>query len=279
MRKVMDFCGAERRFAGVLAIATGMMVSTFASANDGANAAQIEIEAQIGVQITLMAEQERMAKSGVQIVQLTDVAALQPRTSLISTRMRSQGILASGITATRVQSGLDRTSVQQSSLDHVDTEIVLPNVRELDIAMLNKMSVASGGTEWGCLAEALYFEARGESLTGQRAVAEVILNRVDSRRFPNTVCDVIRQGEHRRNGCQFSFRCDGKKEVFTEQGAYQRVGKIAQIMLDGHDRTLTDGATFYHTKRVSPSWTRRLTRTADIGVHLFYRHPSKLAQN
>ena len=138
----------------------------------------------------------------------------------------------------------------------------------------------SGEAEWACLAEALYFEARGEALPGQVAVAEVILNRVDSGSYPDTVCGVVRQGESRgRHACQFSYRCDGAPETFSEQAAYERVARVARKMIDGMPRTLTDGATHYHTRQVSPRWSRKFERTATIGAHYFYRVPSKLARN
>lgn len=138
---------------------------------------------------------------------------------------------------------------------------------------------ASGGQQWRCLAEALYFEARGESVKGQFAVAEVILNRVDSPYFPNSICGVIKQGTGRKYACQFTYTCDGHSEVINEPAAYARVGKIAASMLTGAPRPLTRGATFYHTKAVRPNWSRKFTRTATIGVHHFYRRPTRLSQN
>ncbi|MDQ7081448.1 MAG: cell wall hydrolase [Paracoccaceae bacterium] len=141
---------------------------------------------------------------------------------------------------------------------------------------LAAMPKAHGGAQWRCLTEALYFEARGESVKGQFAVAEVILNRVDSRAFPNSVCGVVRQGTGRgRYSCQFTYNCDGKAEVFTDPKAYEQVGKVARIMLDGQPRTLTAGATYYHSTSVNPSWARKFTRTATIGVHKFYRDDSR----
>ncbi len=134
-----------------------------------------------------------------------------------------------------------------------------------------------GNKEWACLAEALYFEARGETIHGQFAVAEVILNRRDSDRFPNTVCGVISQGAKSAKSpraCQFSYKCDGAPEVFSEKKAYKRAGKIAAIVLDGFARKLTDGATYYHTNYVNPRWSKKFDRTAQIGVHYFYRNPS-----
>ena len=137
----------------------------------------------------------------------------------------------------------------------------------------------SGGPQWACLAEALYFEARGESIKGQFAVAEVILNRVDSRHFPNSVCGVIKQGTGKKYACQFTYTCDGHKEVINEPAAYTRVGKVAKVMLEGGARGLTKGATYYHTKAVSPSWSRKFHRTATIGVHHFYRRNVRLSKN
>ncbi|WP_420860770.1 cell wall hydrolase [Algirhabdus cladophorae] len=128
-----------------------------------------------------------------------------------------------------------------------------------------------GDAQWRCLAEALYFEARGESIKGQFAVAEVILNRVKSRRFPNTVCGVINQGTGRKFACQFTYTCDGRKEVINEPRAFERVGKIARTMLDGAPKRLTFGATHYHTKSVNPRWARVFPRTSTIGYHHFYK--------
>ncbi len=127
-----------------------------------------------------------------------------------------------------------------------------------------------GGQEWQCLTEALYFEARGEEIKGIIAVAEVIINRRDSNDFPNTICGVIEQGSHKRNRCQFSYKCDGLHERFSEAEAYNLVGNVAHLAL-GEPRDLTGGATFYHSKSVRPYWADSFDRTADIGRHLFYR--------
>jgi spore germination cell wall hydrolase CwlJ-like protein len=131
---------------------------------------------------------------------------------------------------------------------------------------------ANGDAEWLCLSEALYFEARGESVKGQFAVAEVIKNRVKSARFPGTMCGVIHQGTGRKYQCQFTYTCDGNKEVIREPLAYERVSKVARAVLDGKAPELTSGATHYHTNAVRPKWARVYTKTANIGVHIFYRH-------
>lgn len=138
---------------------------------------------------------------------------------------------------------------------------------------------ASGGEDWRCLSEALYFEARGESVKGQFAVAEVILNRVASPRFPSSVCGVIYQGTGKKFQCQFSYSCDGHKETVSEPDAWTQVSKVARLMLDGAERPLTGGATHYHTNAVHPRWARVFPLTTTIGVHRFYRMPTRTASN
>ncbi len=183
-------------------------------------------------------------------------------------------------------SALFRT--EQSTLNKVSTERVnrflsfgrKPRERaatatatkvEFTRAFLDSRPAATGDAEFACLAEALYFEARGETVKGQFAVAEVILNRVASKRFPNSVCGVVNQGTGRKYQCQFTYTCDGHKEVIHEPRAHERVSKVARLALDGISAKVTDGATYYHTTAVQPRWRRSFTKTARIGVHLFYR--------
>jgi hypothetical protein len=87
---------------------------------------------------------------------------------------------------------------------------------------LRSLAKPTGGKQWACLAEAIYFEARGEPVEGQFAVAEVILNRVDSPKFPNSICKVVRQGTGRKHACQFSYNCDGKLEYIANGSAYDQ---------------------------------------------------------
>lgn len=115
-----------------------------------------------------------------------------------------------------------------------------------------------------CLAEAIYHEARGESVKGQAAVAEVVLNRVDSNKFASSVCGVINQPK------QFSYTIGGPKPI-RNKSAYMRAREIARQALAGAPRVLTGGATYFHTPAVSPSWSHRFQRTVRIGQHIFYR--------
>ena len=133
--------------------------------------------------------------------------------------------------------------------------------------------------QWKCLAEALYFEARGEPAEGQFAVAEVILNRVDSPKFPNSICKVVNQGTGRKYACQFSYTCDGKFERIANMAVYDQLVAVAWAMIDGGMRQLSGGATYYHTTSVQPSWARRFEHTATIGIHKFYKPGKRSAKD
>ncbi|MGF1445528.1 MAG: cell wall hydrolase [Pikeienuella sp.] len=142
----------------------------------------------------------------------------------------------------------------------------------LPLSEIYETEIGTRSPAWSCLAEALYFEARGESLRGQVAVAEVILNRVDHPDYPGSVCGVVRQGEENgKYGCQFTYRCDGRPDAPQDSAAFERVGRVAWVMLEGRERELTDSATHYHTTWVNPAWSRKFVRTARIGAHIFYR--------
>ena len=132
--------------------------------------------------------------------------------------------------------------------------------------------------QWKCLAEALYFEARGEPVEGQYAVAEVILNRVISEEFPNSICSVVNQGTGRKHACQFSYTCDGKLERVSNLVSYDQMVRIAGVMIDGVSPPLTAGATYYHATSVWPSWARGFENTVTIGAHKFYKPVKKVVK-
>lgn len=146
-----------------------------------------------------------------------------------------------------------------------------------DAAWLASQPAPKAGPELECLASAIYFEARGEGIKGQAAVAEVILNRVDSAQFPRSICGVVHQSNGR--GCQFSYVCDGRADRIRDRGAWVVATRIASALMDGAPRALTSGATYFHTPAVRPSWSRRFERTAQIGRHIFYRAPIQTAMN
>ncbi len=160
-----------------------------------------------------------------------------------------------------------------------EAQSVRPAARVLDAAALDALPPASGDGQWQCLAAAIYFEARGEPIAGQIAVAEVVLNRVDDRTYPNSICAVTNQGVGSGRACQFSYACDGRPDVMRAAVSKQRAEKLARILLDGQPRSITEGATHFHATYVRPGWARQFTRTAAIGNHVFYRQPTRVASN
>ena len=153
--------------------------------------------------------------------------------------------------------------------------LVDPSMRRVenivDQNYIDGLPSVQGGKQWKCLADALYFEARGESVIGQFAVAEVIVNRANSSKFPDTVCGVVNQGANKsRYKCQFTYMCDGLLESIDDKASYARAGKIASMTLRDVKLNLTNGALYYHAKSVNPSWAKKLVRTGIIGDHKFY---------
>jgi spore germination cell wall hydrolase CwlJ-like protein len=123
-----------------------------------------------------------------------------------------------------------------------------------------------------CLANAIYFEARGEVERGQMAVAQVILNRAFSGYYPGNVCDVVYQNAHRHLACQFTFACDNVRDVVREPDAWETATRVARDALDGKFWLPEIGkATHYHATYVNPWWVRTMTKHARLGIHVFYR--------
>jgi spore germination cell wall hydrolase CwlJ-like protein len=123
-----------------------------------------------------------------------------------------------------------------------------------------------------CLANAVYFEARGESVRGQIAVAQVVMNRVFSPFYPNDVCGVVYQNSGRHLACQFTFACDGIPDIVTEPDAWERAKRIARDMLDGKLwMPEVSKSTHYHAYWVHPDWVNEMKKVYKLGVHTFYR--------
>jgi spore germination cell wall hydrolase CwlJ-like protein len=147
---------------------------------------------------------------------------------------------------------------------------ISPRSKRPDFATL--IEADSSAKEQRCLAEAIYFEARSESPTGQAAVAQVVLNRVASGLYPTTICGVVYQNRHRYRACQFSFACEGKSLRITEQDAWRSAVRVAKDVTSG--RTYVSdvgGSTHYHANYVRPRWARSLEKMDVIGHHIFYK--------
>lgn len=142
---------------------------------------------------------------------------------------------------------------------------------------------ADSKTELECLAKNIYFEARSESYRGQFAVAFVTLNRVQSNKFPNSICGVVYQADMRpswsdpnrlipkRNRCQFSWYCDGLPDEIEDHRSYETAIMIAKIAIHGVIFDNTHGSLFYHNHNVDPYWNDKMQLTNIIGQHIFYR--------
>jgi len=122
-----------------------------------------------------------------------------------------------------------------------------------------------------CLTAAIYYEARSQNDDGQRAVAQVVLNRVRDRAFPDSVCGVVYQGSTRRTGCQFSFTCDGSMAFRRDSASWAHARDVAVAALSGQVYAPVGSATFYHANYVLPWWASSMDRVATVGAHIFYR--------
>lgn len=164
-------------------------------------------------------------------------------------------------------------------------------------APVGQLYTEESNPEAYCLAQNIYWESSVDNLAGQAAVADVVLNRVEDMRWPNTICDVVKEGPVReswktkkdpnlpdreriynpiRNRCQFSWYCDGRSEnVMTpeENPKWRLAQEIAYKMIHyGYLRGISEGATHYHATYVSPAWSKQYTLIGRIGLHIFYRH-------
>lgn len=121
-----------------------------------------------------------------------------------------------------------------------------------------------------CLTQAVYYEAAVEPVEGQRAVAQVVLNRVRHPAFPNTVCGVVYQGSERVTGCQFSFTCDGSLARIPSLAGWARAERVAREAMAGKVAAAVGNSTHYHANYVVPYWAPTLDKAATIGAHIFY---------
>ena len=137
--------------------------------------------------------------------------------------------------------------------------------------VFGKSSVEARARALECLTSAIYYEAAQEPTDGQRAVAQVVLNRVRHPAFPNSVCGVVYEGSTRSTGCQFTFTCDGSMARAAVPSLWNRARSIAATALNGDVYAPVGNATHYHANYVVPYWASSLVKTAVQGAHIFYR--------
>ena len=132
--------------------------------------------------------------------------------------------------------------------------------------------------EINCLAQNIYFEARSEPIDGKLAVGHVVLNRVADKRYPTTICGVVRQGgEEPLNRCQFSWWCDGRSDRPVNTRAWQQSLVLARVVFWGYSEDPTRGALWYHAEYVKPAWRKVLPVGPKIGKHIFYLNDREVA--
>lgn len=140
--------------------------------------------------------------------------------------------------------------------------------------VMNKIPAsARSASEQKCLATAIYFEARGESVKGELAVAQVVINRLKNPAYPNTICGVVYQNKDMRNACQFSFACDGIPDRITDATSWARAQMLAKRVLFEENWWNADvgSSTHYHANYVKPRWARTMKKMQKVGHHIFYK--------
>lgn len=186
----------------------------------------------------------------------------------------TEAVLSSYI-AKRRNDALDAIeSVDTTTGPSLTSAVLVAYAEEKFVPTAKKVKLAD--SERLCLAQAIYHEARGESADGQMAVANVIINRAFSKKYPSTICGVVFQNADKgRYKCQFTFACDGRSDMGTERTAWNRSVKMAEDAFAEFQRgqrpgVVPNGVLFYHTTAVAPKWSHTFRRVAAIGSHVFY---------
>ena len=180
-----------------------------------------------------------------------------------------------GYIAKRQNQALDAIESVDISDKPALTSAVLSSYVKADFVPTTKRVKLADG-ERLCLAQAIYHEARGESREGQLAVANVIINRAMSKKYPSTICGVVFQNADKgRYKCQFTFACDGRSDMGRERSAWNRSIKMAEDAFYEFQRgerpgVVPNSVLFYHTTAVAPKWSHTFNRVAAIGSHVFY---------
>ena len=162
----------------------------------------------------------------------------------------------------------------RAAIDAVRPHAAAPVVPAVAPPFFLDLKTQAAQTAASCLADAIYYEAGFEPLSGKQAVAQVVLNRVRDRNFPKTICGVVYEGWKKKTGCQFSFACDGslvRRAPHPEE--FEAAMQVARNALNGYVMTAVGTATHYHTTYVQPWWKSTVVKVAQVGSQIFYRWP------
>jgi len=247
------------------------------------NIARATVIAKAPVQVDMMVTGSIPKQAPVKVAALASTPAQLRTLESFDNRARDYGLLPAIPVAERTSASLFLTSMTSPTLTQDPEFTGARNEPEPQSGPV-KSKISRGLTFKGeseieyqvrqrrCLATAIYFEARGESSRGQLAVAQVVMNRVRSTLYPDTICGVVFQGQLRRTGCQFSFTCDGRTDVPKDKDKWRQANELAKRVTDGKSWLGDIGyATHYHANYVKPRWRRELNKVKQVGRHIFYR--------
>ena len=229
--------------------------------------------------VRLLSRNDQILKVGFggALLYALTIAAISPVVSVAATQPQAV-VSADGAPVVLRLSGTLRPSLYATQAHAQVQTLEAPGSAPLPLTVVrdevvNRPAYQAYLREKNCLATAIYFEARGETAKGQKAVAEVVLARTRVPGRPRTVCGVVYEGSERRTGCQFSFTCDGIADRVVNKDAWRQANRIAANVMrtGGKVNAVAGGATFYHADYVNPRWASRMVKVAEIGTHIFYR--------
>lgn len=240
-----------------------------------------------GIRIAILRLRKETCKSGTMSI---DRAAMRrDRTNIVAWGTVMSAVMLASVAFPKIAESANNQRVEAQtqadfealkdfakSDDHISISYWLDSEKDVIATITSTTSFVVDknidlASEIECMAEAVYYEARSETASGQRAVAEVILNRVKNKHFPDSVCGVVYQGSERSTGCQFTFTCDGSMEIAPKGKVWDRSVKVANLVMSSGYTPSTHWATHYHTTEVSPKWSKTMRMTRQVGNHVFYR--------
>jgi spore germination cell wall hydrolase CwlJ-like protein len=282
-------------FEGDKPIITGSVASLFQTAGTFVGPNELMKQDRLRPTVDALSLSRSFEVTRTRIASLTggDNASALPVSSKIVVADASRPVSPTAVSTKIALAAVDPSAVQKptpetpalDAIDHAatpaDPHVPIPGTLSQQLAYAREDAPATvfpdaatkySAKDLNCLAQAVYFEARGESYRGQVAVAQVVMNRLAHPLYPKTICNVVFQDSKHRGACQFSFACDGRSEKATEPEAWKQAEEIANKVASG-EIYLPEvaNATHYHASYVYPDWAPRLKRVTKIGMHIFYK--------
>jgi spore germination cell wall hydrolase CwlJ-like protein len=143
-------------------------------------------------------------------------------------------------------------------------------IRKIEVQAVDPVGEEPLNDAITCLSRTIYWEARGEGAAGMEAIANVVMNRLGHKGFPNTICEVVMQGRE-RGACQFSWWCDGRSDDAKEDESYVIAKETARKALNRQLTDRTGGALYFHQRKATPGWSKEYIKTVEVGKFVFYK--------